>query len=252
MARKEKTYNVLYKTTCNIDQMYYIGIHSTNNLDDGYLGSGQKLWHKIRYHGKENFSIEYLEFFKTRKELSDREIEIVNESLIKDPMCMNLCLGGDLGFTQEQLIRGAKTTSEKVWKDPIFVEMMKKTGSETMSNLWKDPEFVKKATEAGSKAFKGKTHSIEFKERMSKVMSEKQSGSKNSQFGKIWVYNLELKESKKIEKNELDLYLRSGWSRGRKMKFQKFAEVAQWQSKPAKTGRDAIGSIPAFGSKNNP
>ena len=34
--------------------------------------------------------------------------------------------------------------------------------------------------------------------------------------------------------------------------FRSTAEVAQWQSKPAKTGRDAIGSIPAFGSKNNP
>lgn len=197
-------------------------MHSTSNPEDNYMGGGKRIRNSIRKHGVEAHEKEILAFFESRESLAIAERNMVNEELVKDPLCMNLAIGGVGGagcFTQEQLIQGAKTTSEKVWKDPIFVEMMKKTGSETMSNLWKDPEFVKKATEAGSKAFKGKTHSIEFKERMSKVMSEKQRGSKNSQFGKIWVYNLELKESKKIEKNELDLYLRSGWSRGRKMKF---------------------------------
>ena len=32
----------LYKTTCIPSNRYYIGMHCTNNLNDGYLGKIQK------------------------------------------------------------------------------------------------------------------------------------------------------------------------------------------------------------------
>ena len=44
-------------------------------------------------------------------------------------------------------------------------------------------------------------------------------GEKNSQFGTVWIYNLDLKISKKIPKSEIDLHVSEGWILGRKIKF---------------------------------
>ena len=76
-------------------------MHSTDDLNDGYIGSGKKLWYSIKKYGKENFKIEYLEFFKNRKLLIEAEKKIVNNELIKDPLCLNLKLGGTGGLINE-------------------------------------------------------------------------------------------------------------------------------------------------------
>jgi hypothetical protein len=69
-------------------------MHSTDNLDDGYVGSGQRLWKSINKHGRENHVCEILEFLPDRESLKAREAELVNEETIHDEMCMNLALGG--------------------------------------------------------------------------------------------------------------------------------------------------------------
>ena len=33
---------------------YYVGKHSTNNLNDGYIGSGDRLRKSVKKYGKEN------------------------------------------------------------------------------------------------------------------------------------------------------------------------------------------------------
>jgi len=38
-----------------INGKYYYGIHSNNNLEDGYMGGGDAIKSAIKKHGKENF-----------------------------------------------------------------------------------------------------------------------------------------------------------------------------------------------------
>jgi hypothetical protein len=95
--RKEKKHHYIYKTTCKVTGRYYLGMHSTDNLEDGYIGSGKQLWYSIRKHGKETHERDILEFLPNRSSLKIREKEIINEEILKDPMCMNIALGGEGG-----------------------------------------------------------------------------------------------------------------------------------------------------------
>lgn len=95
----KRKYHYFYKITNNINGHFYFGIHSTDNLDDGYMGSGSRLNYAYKKYGIENFTKEILKFFDSRKECSDYEAEVVNEVLIEDPNCYNVILGGDNGTT---------------------------------------------------------------------------------------------------------------------------------------------------------
>ena len=94
MPRATKKYHYLYKTTNLITGKFYVGMHSTDNLEDGYMGSGQYITRSIKRHGKENYIVEKLKFFDDRKALVYAEEQFVNATFINDPQCMNLQTGG--------------------------------------------------------------------------------------------------------------------------------------------------------------
>ena len=73
MSRKQKQYHFIYKTTDTRNGNFYIGMHSTDNLNDGYVGSGLRIKNLKYKHGVEIFTVEKLEFFKNRESLKNRE-----------------------------------------------------------------------------------------------------------------------------------------------------------------------------------
>lgn len=88
-------YHYLYKICNNITGEFYYGVHSTENLNDGYFGSGIELKRNIKKYGRDNFSMHILEYKETRDEVLMLEQTIVNPTLLKDPLCLNLSIGGN-------------------------------------------------------------------------------------------------------------------------------------------------------------
>lgn len=95
MAKGKYKYHYFYKITNNINNHFYYGIHSTNNIEDGYMGSGSRLHHAYKKYGMENFTKEILKYFDTREELAQYEADVVTEELVLDENCYNISCGGE-------------------------------------------------------------------------------------------------------------------------------------------------------------
>ena len=96
----KRKYHYFYKITNNINGHFYYGVHNTDNLDDGYMGSGKRLHFAYKKYGMENFTKEILKFFNSSAEAFEYEAKVVNETLAEDPNCYNISVGGNgnIGF----------------------------------------------------------------------------------------------------------------------------------------------------------
>ena len=94
----KKKHYLVYKTTNLVNGKIYIGKHETDNLDDGYLGSGKLLRRAIEKYGEENFKREILFECSTREEMNAKEAELVNEEFLKRDDVYNLKQGGEGGW----------------------------------------------------------------------------------------------------------------------------------------------------------
>ena len=91
---KQYKYHYFYKITNTINNKFYYGVHSTNNLDDGYMGSGSIIKKAIKKYGINYFKKDILKFFNTSEEKYLYEKQFVNRQLLQDPLCYNVVEGG--------------------------------------------------------------------------------------------------------------------------------------------------------------
>lgn len=206
-----KKYHIIYKTTNLVNGKYYIGKHSTNDLNDGYLGSGIVLRRAIKLHGIENFSREILFVFDNENEMNSKEKELITEESINSTYTYNIALGGQggnlgnlvnqkIGDSMKRVLTGVPKTEEhkkamsacRIGYKPTS-EVIERT-RKTMLKFWSEmsPEERKqKCAHYGEKnGFYGKSHTEESKNKTRNSIGDSRKGSKNPRAKSITIYGV--------------------------------------------------------------
>lgn len=207
----------IYKITNKINNKIYIGKHQTLDLDDDYMGSGKLIRAAIEKYGLDNFEKEILHVFDNEDDMNSKESELITDKFVMEDTNYNLCPGGQGGWgyiknherSKDWVVKGGKTTGnlnkKKYISDPAFKMTV-------LENFSKGREYadVARRKKFPNGTFFGKTHSEETKIMMSQK-AKLRTGSKNSQYGTMWITNGS--ENKKIKKTEP---IPEGYWKGRK------------------------------------
>lgn len=179
----------VYRTTNLINQKYYIGKHSSEDPNDGYLGSGKALQQAIKKYGIDKFNKEVLFLFDNEIDAYNKETDILEElDGVKDPLCYNLCYGG-VGFwkgsthseeTRQKISEGnrGKKRSEEA-KAKYSAAKIGTTHSEETKKKLSDINIGKKSSEQTKKKISesnmGRVQSVETREKISKAQTGRPS-----------------------------------------------------------------------------
>ena len=202
----------LYEIKNNLNGKIYVGVHKTNNLDDGYMGSGKVINRAIAKHGVENFIKVILERFDTSAAMYAREKEVVTDDFLLREDVYNLRRGGQGGF--DFINKTGINNKDHEESLPIRLDALKK-GRDTQKRLgicntkFLIPGF--KSDEHRLKMIKN-ANSPEaiLKKQATWEKTGRSKKEKNSQFGTMWITNDQ--ENKKIKNSEP---IPSGWRQGR-------------------------------------
>ena len=181
-----KAYNYIYKITNQINGKIYIGKHSTDNLDDGYMGSGILICKAEKKYGKENFTKEYLAFCDTEEKLNWFEKFYIKKFNARE-VGYNLTDGGD-GHSGFIMSEETKQKISEAKKDKTLSEEHKQKLSEAKKGKTLSEEHKQKISEAIKKQliekggpFKGKHQSEETKQKISDAMKGKTFSKEHKQ-----------------------------------------------------------------------
>lgn len=92
-------YFVVYETTNLANGRKYIGCHKTNDLDDGYLGSGTLLKRAVKKHGEDKFTRNDLFIFSNEDDMFAKEKELITDDVLDSENYYNVNAGGNGGFS---------------------------------------------------------------------------------------------------------------------------------------------------------
>lgn len=95
-------FHFVYLTANQVNGKIYIGVHSTDNVDDGYLGTGRIFKLAKKKYGKENFHRTILAFHETRDQANQHEMDMVDLDFISREDVYNCQTGGKNGFHSKE------------------------------------------------------------------------------------------------------------------------------------------------------
>ena len=213
-----KFYTV-YCTTNKLNGRYYIGVHKTSALNDGYLGSGKILKHSIAKYGVAAFEKEICMVYGSAAEAFAKE-ELLVRVHRRNKLCMNLRKGGAGGFDFINESGAAAVSkpasivaSQAVWrerrKDKQFMAWWREQHKRGMSRRVLSVEAFaiwRKNVVRACNAWTGRHHTDDSRA----AISVGHMGSKNSQYGKCWITNGI--ESTRIDRGGI---VPDGWRLGR-------------------------------------
>jgi hypothetical protein len=193
-------FHIIYKTTCLVTGKWYLGKHSTKDLNDGYLGSGTAIKRSIKKHGRQNHVREVLEHLPSLEALNLREASLITKDVVNDPMSLNLKLGGQGGFdhiTLETRLVSRKTIKQRRAADEAY----RIKHSASMSSNAKNTDVSK-----AHAALRNKYKDPAFKAAQIESLRLANTGRKAIQKDGI---------VKMVPATELQSYLDAGWVIGR-------------------------------------
>lgn len=211
----------LYIKTHNKTGLKYFG-KTISKRPHTYKGSGVK-WKKHIEEFGYDVTTEILGFYLDEQECKDIALRFSRENnIVKSNDWANLKEETiDNGWDKEISIKNSpfvnpeKYGKEKVdgWRNKAK-EKIKEYHKNTNTSLLKKEEWMS----GKNKGFSGKKFTKEQTEKRKQSYKDisHQQGKKNSQFGTMWIYNLETKENKKIRKEDP---IPENWIKGRKLKF---------------------------------
>lgn len=200
-------YRYIYKITCTAGRYknhFYFGQHTTEDLNDGYKGSGKKLKDYYKKH-PDNYIKEIISFYNSQEELNSAEINIISKYL-NNPKCLNVAEGG----------KGGSTNKGKTWKVSV------KRKRQPMTKETK--EKISKANKGTNHREIGWHHSEETKQKIGISNSIRNKGHKVTDDVKNKLSNLYSNtkymtlnnHTVRAKENEINHYLELGYHFGRK------------------------------------
>lgn len=216
---KRKKFHIIYQITNCKNNKIYIGAHSTDNINDGYLGSGKLISRAIKRHGPDNFDKEILFIFENPEEMFSKEKEIVNEEFVSRSDVYNIVTGGFGGFN-----KGSKNLKHITNND---------TGEVIAVHRGKLGQYLNDGWSLGGHAPYNKEKKYVYKDDLRITINEedidlylnngwnlgyKESPTKE----KIWIYNPDAEKYSLCHKNELEHFLNNGWIK------KKWAPASCW------------------------
>jgi len=160
---KNKTYFYIYEVTNLINGKNYIGQHITDNLEDGYLGSGKALKAAIKKYGRDNFKKEILVFANGSASLNFIEKCLIPLWWAELPTNYNMMEGGHNGARMTVEARNKISKSRTGKKLGPMSEAQRLAMSEQRRG--KQPDHLAKLVKENHPRT-GKRHSEEPKKKM--------------------------------------------------------------------------------------